>query len=163
MGNRLPGTLLKEIVQALRDYFGENLIAVVLYGSWARGEGKPGSDVDLFIIARNLPKRRFPRILHVHKPVAGRFHYPVSILAKEPEEFEGQFPSLYLDLGLDGQVLYDPDHYISPRLARIRRIIEEAGLYRQKCDGDFVWLWKKPPRRPWVLDWEGFRELPQRS
>jgi len=160
MGGHLPKSLLKELVETLHKHLGDDLVAVALYGSWARGEGQPGSDIDLFIIARNLPKRRFPRAQHVHRAVGGRFPHPVSIVAKEPEEFERHFPSLYLDLGLDAVVLYDPQGYMTTRLARIKQLIQEAGLYRKRCDGDFVWLWKRPPRRPWVLDWEGFRELP---
>jgi hypothetical protein len=31
------------------------------------------------------------------------------LLAKGPVEFEGYFPPLYLDIGLDGIILYDPD------------------------------------------------------
>ena len=156
----LPTSTLSEIVKVLRDHLGKDLVAVVLYGSWPRGEGQPGSDIDLFVVARNLPKRRFPRAQYVHRPVSGRLPQPVSILAKEPQEFERHFPPLYLDLGLDGRVLYDPEEYMTARLAHIRQIIEEAGLRRERCDGDFVWLWKRPPRRHWILDWEGYRELP---
>lgn len=42
------------MVAALRAALGEKLIAVALYGSWARGDAGRGSDVDLLVIARDL-------------------------------------------------------------------------------------------------------------
>ncbi len=42
--------LLKRAKAALRDAFGERLQGVVLYGSEARGEAGPNSDVDLLVL-----------------------------------------------------------------------------------------------------------------
>ena len=35
------------VVGVFKDHLGPDLIAIVLYGSWARVESRPGSDVDL--------------------------------------------------------------------------------------------------------------------
>lgn len=147
-----------EAIQALRDLPGHDLIAVVLYGSWSRGEARPGSDVDLFVIAQNLPEHRFDRSRYLHKAVAGRCPLPVSILAKEPAQFEGHFPSLYLDIGLDGIILYDTNDYIFQKLDRIRQLIEEAGLYRVRQKGELMWWFKRQPARHWAIEWDGFHE-----
>lgn len=149
---------VKEVVNALREHLGSDLVAVVLYGSWARGTARPASDVDLFVVAHNLPQNRLDRARYIHRAVVERFDRRVSILAKEPVEFERFFPSLYLDIGLDGITLYDPQGYMCKRLARIREIIQEAGLYRVCRDGELMWLWKRRPARRWAIEWEGFRE-----
>ena len=154
----LPDQFLNDVVGVFKDHLGPDLIAIVLYGSWARGESRPGSDVDLLVIARNLPRDRFERVTYVHQMVVGRFRRRISVLAKEPVEFEGYFPSLYLDIGLDGIILYDPEGYVASKLARIREIIEEAGLYRVRRDGELMWLWKRQPALHWAIEWDGFHE-----
>lgn len=154
----LSNQFLSDVVGVFKEYLGPDLIAIVLYGSWARGETRPGSDVDLLLIARNLPRDRFERVTYVHRLVVGRFQRRISVLAKEPIEFEGYFPSLYLDIGLDGIILYDPEGYIASKLARIREIIEEAGLYRVRRDGELMWLWKRQPTLHWAIEWDGFHE-----
>jgi len=155
----LPDQFLNDVVGVFRDHLGPDLIAIVLYGSWARGEPRPGSDVDLLVIARHLPRDRFERVTYVHQLVVGRFRRRISVLAKEPAEFAGYFPSLYLDIGLDGIILYDPEGYMAGKLARIREIIEEAGLYRLHRDGELMWLWKRQPTLHWAIEWDGFHEF----
>lgn len=161
LGTILPDQFLSDIVSVFKDLMGPDLIAIVLYGSWARGESRPGSDVDLLVIARNLPHDHFERVTYVHQMVVGHFRRRISVLAKEPAEFEGYFPALYLDIGLDGIILYDSEGYMAGKLARIREIIEEAGLYRVRYDGELMWLWKRQPAIHWAIEWDGFHESPE--
>jgi predicted nucleotidyltransferase len=43
-------TLLRRIRESLEEAFGERLKGIVLYGSEARGEATPESDIDLLVI-----------------------------------------------------------------------------------------------------------------
>src|SRR5262249_12250021 len=45
----------------LAGALGDRLVAVVLFGSVARGDAGAGSDVDLLIVARDLPEGQFAR------------------------------------------------------------------------------------------------------
>lgn len=145
---------LAEVVAALRQGLGDDLVAVVLFGSRARGEADEASDWDLLVMAHNLPGRTFERHIRLKGllPVAWRGR--TAILAKTPEEFEARLPSLYLDIALDGIVLYDPDGYAARRLASLRQLSEKQGLYRERVQDDLVWRWERFPGFDWSLEWE---------
>jgi predicted nucleotidyltransferase len=155
-----PDKFLRALTKTLREYFGEKLVAVVLFGSYARREATETSDADLYVIAEKLPKRRLDRIEYVHRPVSGKFDRPVSIIAESQQEFVSGFPSLYLDLALDGVVLYDTGNFMTEKLARIQEVTRQAGLTRVRDNGDLRWRWKhQPAPGRWALDWEGFHEF----
>ncbi len=84
----------------------------------------------------------------------------IAVLAKTPEEFEACLPSLYLDIALDGQILYDPSGYATDRLATLRRLIEEAGLYRERTEAGDMWEWEREPTGPGLLSGKVADELP---
>ena len=44
--------LLNQIKDRLRDVHGERLQGIILYGSEARGEAEPDSDIDLMVLLR---------------------------------------------------------------------------------------------------------------
>lgn len=148
----------KKLIQCLKERFGEDLIAVVLFGSHARGDARADSDYDIFIVVKGLPKRPLERNSYVRKAVAFKFDERISIHAKTPEEFEKGFPPLYLDLAVDGKILYDTKNYMQKKLQRIQEIIKEAGLYRVKRNGYYVWEWKTQPGPHWSITWEGFHD-----
>ena len=142
------------VMIALKQGLGDSLTAVVLFGSRARGEAKEDSDWDLLVIAGRLPEKLFQRHLYLKKMLPAIWRGQVAILAKTPEEFEAYLPGLYLDIALDGIILYDPDGYMTERLARLRRLIQVEGLHREQVNGDLVWRWQTFPGFDWSLEWE---------
>jgi Polymerase beta, Nucleotidyltransferase len=57
----------ESIVSGLREGLGDDLLAVVLFGSRARGEAREGSDWDFLVVARDLPKRTLERAFRPRK------------------------------------------------------------------------------------------------
>ncbi|HDH06940.1 MAG TPA: nucleotidyltransferase domain-containing protein, partial [Thermoproteales archaeon] len=55
-------SLLQKLLNSLKKVFKNNLISVAVFGSVARGDNKPESDLDLLLIAENLPKNRVSRV-----------------------------------------------------------------------------------------------------
>jgi predicted nucleotidyltransferase len=47
-------TIAKGVAQDLADQLGDRLVRVLLYGSWARGEARPDSDVDILVVVSKL-------------------------------------------------------------------------------------------------------------
>ena len=118
---------------------------------------KETSDFDLFVIAEELPVKVFQRILFIRKPLKGQFAERICIIAKAPEEVLKNLPSLFLDLGLDGIILFDKDNFFKNLQTKIRQIIQQAGLQRKKVNGEFYWEWQTPPLKGWEITWNGYR------
>lgn len=149
--------IFQRIVDCYKDYLSNHLVSIVLFGSYARGDVKETSDFDLFIIAEELPAKVFQRILFIRKPLKGQFAERICIVAKTPEEVLKDLPSLFLDLGLDGIILFDKNDFFKNLQTKIREIIQQAGLQRKKVNGEFYWEWQTPPLKGWEITWNGYR------
>jgi predicted nucleotidyltransferase len=51
-------TLVSELLKALLEVWRDNLVALVVFGSVARGDARRDSDIDLLIIGHCLPRSR---------------------------------------------------------------------------------------------------------
>ncbi len=146
---------LSALVASLKQALQEDLWGIVLFGSVARGEAREYSDLDILLVADDLPEKFTTRIQHLRKILPGDIRGSVSFMARTRTEFEGGFPSYYLDIGLDGIILYDREEYMQQKLERIRQLIHMAGLHRRRFDYGFFWEWEKPPAGKWRIDWSG--------
>lgn len=145
--------VLTRAVEALRRGLGDRLVAVVLFGSRARGEAADGSDWDLLVVAKDLPTSPLERHFLLKKLLPAGCE-GVSLLTREPQEFEDHLSSLYLDIALDGKVLYDPTGLIRRRLEALRKMVEDLGLYRERTEAGLEWRWKASPAGPWAHPWK---------
>jgi len=144
---------LSPVVTALRQGLGDNLVAVVLYGSRARGDATKTSDWDLFVIAHNLPSSPLQRHFQLTTLLPIEWRGQASLLSHTPEEFEARITSLMLDIALDGIVLDDPQGYTTERLEALKELLESKGLYRTQQGKDFIWKRKRFPGCDWTLEW----------
>ena len=160
MGHVGPNPIfLKKVVDTYKEFLGERLVSIVLFGSRARGDASESSDYDFFIIAEDLPEKLFKRKLFIRRPLKGQFKEKLSITAKTPGEMANSFPSLFLDLSLDGLILYDKEGFFEHLQKKIKNIISQAGLQRRKDREDYYWEWQRPPKGGWEITWSGYREL----
>jgi predicted nucleotidyltransferase len=61
---------LQALRERLRDRFGERLERMVLFGSYARGEAGPESDIDVLVVIRGLTGRERTEVYDLGADVA---------------------------------------------------------------------------------------------
>ncbi len=89
--------ILSKIADTAKEVFGEKLESVILYGSYARGDYTPESDVDVMILVKaiapeDLWKYKQP-IIQVESELGLRYGLVISATLKDIETF-----NKYLDV-----------------------------------------------------------------
>ncbi len=145
---------LQPVVAALQTALGDNLIALILFGSRARGDAAPDSDWDLLLIAENLPSSPWRRHQEILTLLPREWWHRLNILAHTPAEWFARVTPLALDIALDGVLLYDNSQSLLPaRLSTLRKQLSHLGLERHAIENEWIWLWRGEPQRHWELEW----------
>lgn len=126
----------------------EDLLGVVVFGSWARGEATESSDIDVLVVV--APDRDISRALYRHWDEERiLWADPGSDLADgrrvEPHFVHlpptGEIPSgTWAEVALDGIVLFDPVLVVSRRLVALRASILDGDLARHEVHGQPYWV-----------------------
>jgi predicted nucleotidyltransferase len=149
----LPAALsddLRRYVEALDRHFGERLVSVVLFGSWARGTARAESDVDLLVVLRGLPVNRWKRydpLRPIARTVSDEFAAALSVIALTPEEAATVKP-YYLGMLSGHLLLVDRDGFFAGILGRLGERLAELGA-RRYVDQHGLEYWDlKPDWKP---------------
>ena len=149
--------LLDAVLAELRRGYGDRLVAAAVFGSVGRGTPRDDSDVDLLIVARDLPEGRIRRV-EEFLPMEARLERALQLIQgdgapvmlspvfKTPEEVERGSP-LFLDMVDDARIVYDPEPFLAAYLDRLRSRLRELGARRVWLGN--AWYWElKPDLRP---------------
>lgn len=149
--------LLDRLLVELRVHYGPRLVACAVFGSVGRGTPRYDSDIDLLIVARELPRGRLNRVEEflpvearlepVLKPAEpGQASIALSPVFKTPEEVEAGSP-LFLDMVEDARILHDAEGFLAAYLERLRARLRELGARRIRRGN--AWYWElKPDLKP---------------
>jgi predicted nucleotidyltransferase len=145
------------LLSQLESFYGERLVSVVIFGSVARETQNFSSDIDVSIIAQELPEGRIRRIREF-EAVEDRIepflkslqkegiNTRISALIKTPEEAKNGSP-LFLDMVEDAQILFDKGEFFSALLKRLKKRLKALGS-RRIWKGN-AWYWVlKPDFKP---------------
>ena len=127
----------EKVIKALGDYVRHvlarrlKLKLAILYGSFARGDWKPGSDVDLLVVAEGLPPDPRDRWDLIATLVEG---LPIEPHAFTPGEFEemvrhGRMTAA--DALTEGLVLHAEPAYLRRIRELFERVRRETGLRKE--------------------------------
>ena len=138
----LPPAIAQDLqcfLRVLHSRYGEDLVSVVLFGSWARGEARAESDIDLLVISKHFPRSRLDRhqdMFEAVKAVTKDFALKVSVIPLTPEEARETKP-FYLGMLTAHALLYDRDEFFATILQRLEKRLAETTEKRNEIQRQF--------------------------
>jgi len=128
--------LAKRYAAEARERLGDQIVSIALYGSVARGEAGPASDIDLLVIFQNatpgmLSRRRLldpvresltPDLERLWRE--GIYIDFVEVIRTRSEA--EKFHPLYLDMSQEAVLLYDRDGFLEKVLAEVGEELERG-------------------------------------
>ena len=151
---------LDGIREALISFYRENLLALVIFGSAARGDFEKGSDLDLLVILReceNSMGKRIDEFMKIEWELRKTPEYErvkaqglprrVEAVILSLKEFQSH-PPLLLDLTTDAEILTDKEGVFSKELDLLRCRLKDLGA-RKVILGKGRWYWILKPDIKW--------------
>ena len=146
--------LIKRFCEKLYEVFGDRLVSVVLFGSIARGNWSKDSDIDLLVVAEGWESKPvWERLRELRKAEKGLEVSPEYLRAIEAgytpviqpyplsKDEARKFHTFYLDLVLEGIVLYDKESFMAEVLRSVKQRLEKAGAVRVTLpSGQYYWI-----------------------
>jgi predicted nucleotidyltransferase len=126
-------------VNRASNLFGEHLVGIAAFGSWARQQAAAGSDVDLLVVVEDsvaLTRELYRTWDEEGSSWEGRRVEPHFVHLPE----EGRVVAgLWAEVALDGIVLFERGLAVSKRLAAVRRDIVAGRIIRKTSHGQPYW------------------------
>jgi predicted nucleotidyltransferase len=143
--------LLDCFVSLVQEALGDRVVSLILYGSVARGEARPESDVDVLLVLKDAPpvyRDRLRPLLPILRRLrqescwknleAQGLSPSLSVLVLSREEAD-QNRCLYLDMLEDARILIDRENVFQNRLRALGIRLRELGARRVQRNGDRYW------------------------
>jgi|ECHnycMinimDraft_1075156.scaffolds.fasta_scaffold01689_2 predicted nucleotidyltransferase len=132
----------EEIVKAFLKVYEDDLVSLVLFGSYARGDQRKYSDIDLLVVLKKIEDRYevFKKFLEVEKILEETVYKGLRERGYDPYvspifldiSQAVKFRPLYIDLVFDAEVLFDKENLMKKTLERVGKRLEELGAKREK-------------------------------
>lgn len=132
---------LRRASEDLKSVFGEGFTGLLLFDSYARGEAKEDSDVDLLVVLRGLRgmsvRSRIYRVLTKHVGL------PLTLIDVDLNDLTRDdlvVTPLLMNALYDGIVVYDDSGVLAELKSKVGELIRKAGLIRYRTrDGKYGW------------------------
>ena len=96
--------ILTELRCRFERLYGERLVQMILFGSQARGDAEPGSDIDVLVVLRGQvsPCKEIARTIEDVADVSLHHNEVVSCVFVSEEQFEREHSPLLLNIRREG-------------------------------------------------------------
>ena len=140
---------ITQLFSKIEDFYGDTLVSLVVYGSYAREENKFDSDIDLFIVIKTDKNRR-ERIREFVKEIESpllnlslklyddNISPEISTLILTEKE-SLCFNPLYLDMVTKRIIIFDRDNFMENLLMKYKNLMNECKTRKEKC-GSFEYF-----------------------
>jgi len=134
---------LNLIVDCLREVFGDRLIAIMLFGSRARGDFRVDNDYDIFVLVSDYISGPIEDYFNAYKalrPFRNRFILDTTVVLISIDDLERSLSSsLVLNALMDGIIVYDKDNTLAKIRKKLLRKLRSLGVKRVKTNIGYVW------------------------
>jgi predicted nucleotidyltransferase len=133
---------LPELIEKIKSLYKENLMAIVLFGSAARGDFSQSSDIDLFLILKDSIENKRQRILYFYEKVGYEFenHFLSPIILTQKELSESF--SFCVGILKDSKVLYDNANIVRELIKMIEKKKQKKEIIEKEFKGLTYWIIK---------------------
>lgn len=149
--------LLTRLCVETRLYYGPRLTTLAIFGSVGRRTPVPDSDIDILVIANDLPHGRIARVrefdaieVELENDLAEAAVHGVNtrlspIFRTEDEMNVGGL--IFLDMIDDARILFDKDSFFQRYLDRLRNTLSKNKAVRVRTGSTWHWV-LKPDLKP---------------
>lgn len=147
-------TALQALLRAIKEVYGNRLVSLAVFGSVGRGTPRPDSDIDLLLVADDMPRGRLKRMAEFNQveakvkaclPQLHHISVDLSPVLKDRDEvLAGSL--LFLDMLEDARILYDREDFLFNCFQRQKMRLAELGAVKHYRKGAWYWVLKRDYR-----------------
>jgi len=138
---------LDSIVNCLKKAFGKKLLAVLLFGSRARGDQRPDSDYDMLILLDEYmtnPVKDYFSAYRALRPFREMYMLDTTVTVISIDDFKASLTSpLILNALYEGIILYDARRVLTKAKKKLLDKLRSLGIERIKTEWGYTW--RVPP------------------
>lgn len=165
IANKLQGAYYGAILRRVGDYYADGLVGLVVYGSFARGEDRLNSDLDIMIIVKDTDKSNPKRIAEFVREI----EMPLEDLATDcwkkgvwvdvspmilTRNEALHFQPIYLDMVDENVVLIDRDGVVKSIFEDTRKRMKRWGSRRRTHANGWYWDIKPSLKKGEIIDYD---------